>query len=722
MDFFVNNSIAKEVWENYIKFLEILDQILAEGIRKLDLKGKYAGVFVSLCYIAAKEYINKNTSRSGKLFNLWDRLGTDSPIPAPTKYVRKINSKKKDELDRFWVRHLINENRELSIFSNADKLKIMDRAIQETFLIYNLKHYNFIKGYFPLHNEFELSGMIRMKNITEDTLSKQFKNVMGEELYEWVYKETKSVIPEWKINPLKIFDPPVKNIRDYFGEKIAYYFDYLSYYTKFVALLIPIGLTLFIIFNTTSETSTVLRVFYVIYGVLNIIMSTLLIEYMKRREKILATRFGQTEFIEQETIRPLFEGVFRRSPIDDDMNDPWFYRFSRYFRILWSWILLSLWVALELGITAALFYGRYKLADNWKGESKILGAAYIFAVLKAFSIILFDILFTPVCFFLTKLENQRTKQSFEYSYVLKMYIFRACNHFSSLVYIAFAKDSNEGCFSTDYYTQGNANWMWELKWELIFIMIFLILQNVYEISVPLIRTRGQGSKKINEETIIRKTDEAILKSKIRIEFHKPSYEDGEINGIVDEYMELMLQFGYVSFFSLGFSLIPIIVFINNIFEMIVDRSKILYMTRRPIQESVKNNGMFTKLVEITSFFSVFSNIAILWFTSNAFGNADKFIGFLWLNVSVFILRFFLQELIPDEPDVAFIIKNRHKNVVERTLGLHKGDGEKIKSEKTDFSIYNTLTEEEGKKLREEIKEKEKRKDEEAKAFMNKVKP
>lgn len=341
MDFFVNPKITTEVWENYIKFLDLLDGILAEGIKKLDLKGKYAGVFISLSYIAAKEYINKDAGRRGKLFDLWDRLGTGGPIPAPTKYVRKINSKKKDELDRFWVRHMINENRDLSIFSNNDKLKIMDRAIQETFLIYNLKHYNFIKGYFPLHNEFELSGMIRMKNIKEDSVSRQFKAVMGEEIYSLVYKEHQAVIPQWKVNPLRILDPPVNIIRHYFGEKIAYYFDYLAYYTKFVILLIPIGLTLFIVFNVTSETDTVLRVFYVIYGVLNIIMSTLLIEYMKRREKILATKFGQTEFVEQETIRPLFEGVFRRSPIDDDMNDPWFHKCSRYFRILWSVILLS---------------------------------------------------------------------------------------------------------------------------------------------------------------------------------------------------------------------------------------------------------------------------------------------------------------------------------------------------------------------------------------------
>ena len=470
MDVFVNDNIAKEVWENYIKFMEILDHILEEGIKSINLKGMFAGIFISLSYQAAKEYINQNTHKSYKLYNLWDRFGADRPIPAPTKYVRKINSYKRDELDRFWVRHVVNEDRELSIFSNADKLKIMDRAIQETFLIYNLKHYNYITSYFPLHNEYELTGMIRMKNLQEDKLSNQLKQVMGEDVYECIHKEAQFVIPEWKINPWKIFDPPVNTIRNYFGEKIAYYFDFLSYYTKFIFILIPIGIILFITFNIVGETNTVLCVFYVIYGVLNIIMSTMFIEYMKRREKVLATRFGQTEFEEKEIIRPLFQGIFRRSPIDDDMNDPWFFKCSRYFRLLLSWFLLSFCLAFVLGVTAVLFYGRYKLAKDWEGSSKILGAAYIFSVLKGLSIVLFDIWFSPICFSLTKLENQRTKQSFEYSYVLKSYVFRAWNHFSSLVYIAFAKDSNEGWFSSDYYKLEQANWMWELKWELIFII------------------------------------------------------------------------------------------------------------------------------------------------------------------------------------------------------------------------------------------------------------
>ena len=97
--------------------------------------------------------------------------------------LEKLTVINKDELDRFWVRHIVNENRELSIFSNTDKLKIMDRAIQNTFLVYNLKHYKYITGYFPLHNEYELTGMIRMKNLQEDVSNKQLKQIMGEDVY-----------------------------------------------------------------------------------------------------------------------------------------------------------------------------------------------------------------------------------------------------------------------------------------------------------------------------------------------------------------------------------------------------------------------------------------------------------------------------------------------------------------------------------------------------------
>jgi len=45
---------------------------------------------------------------------------------------------------------------------------------------------------------------------------------------------------------------------------------------------------------------------------------------------------------------------------------------------------------------------------------------------------------------LTKIENQKTRQSFERSYVLKLFVFKALNNYGSLIYLAFGKQGHVG--------------------------------------------------------------------------------------------------------------------------------------------------------------------------------------------------------------------------------------------------------------------------------------
>ena len=51
----------------------------------------------------------------------------------------------------------------------------------------------------------------------------------------------------WKSG--KIFEPPIEEIRDYFGENVALYFSFMSFYTAFLVPIAIIGISQYVLEN-----------------------------------------------------------------------------------------------------------------------------------------------------------------------------------------------------------------------------------------------------------------------------------------------------------------------------------------------------------------------------------------------------------------------------------------------------------------------------------------
>ena len=54
----------------------------------------------------------------------------------------------------------------------------------------------------------------------------------------------------------------------------------------------------------------------------------------------------------------------------------------------------------------------------------------------------------------------------------------------------------------------------------------------------------------------------------------------------DDYTELMIQYGYVVFFSAAFPLVPLLALLNNLIEVRSDAFKLCFLARRPKAEQV----------------------------------------------------------------------------------------------------------------------------------------
>ena len=93
-----------------------------------------------------------------------------------------------------------------------------------------------------------------------------------------------------------------------------------------------------------------------------------------------------------------------------------------------------------------------------------------------------------------------------------------------------------------------------------------------------------------------------------------------------EYLELMMQYGFITLFAAGFPLAPLFAFLINLVEMYVDRFKLLYLIKRPFPHASHGIGRWLWVLRTISKTAIITNAAILCFTMKVFDNWEFFEG------------------------------------------------------------------------------------------------
>lgn len=257
------------------------------------------------------------------LITIWERFNFQRPLPPHMSFVRKDN-KNKHSLYHFWRTHQINERGARSIFKSSHRIKLTYSLIRSQINLDKLKHYQLIKAHFPLHDYWDFDGREVIKNnasflyLQDQKLYTRIINVLSQE-----NDKILGLKNNW-IKKMFSFDLPLSYIRSYFGEKIALYFSFLNFYTKWLIYATILGT----ITQVSRWFATIHDEFYddisAFYCIGIVIWATLFIEFWKREQASRAIEWGQTDFEEEEAVRPEFKGQLIRSPIDDNPNELYF--------------------------------------------------------------------------------------------------------------------------------------------------------------------------------------------------------------------------------------------------------------------------------------------------------------------------------------------------------------------------------------------------------------
>ncbi|CEL93032.1 unnamed protein product [Vitrella brassicaformis CCMP3155] len=440
-------------------------------------------------------------------------------------------------------------------------------------------------------------------------------------------------------------------VRDYFGERIGFYFSWNAHFSKwlFMATLIA---AIFIIADVGAGTpdNTLAPIFCIIMALWSILFT----HYWRRKAHSYALEWGVFDLEpELEAPRPEFFGTYRINPITEkqDLYYPWT---SRVLSVLLSYAVITVTLVAMLIVMATVFVFRHLY------HHEVPFGRITFMLLLAVVVDALNSIFSWVVKILNDRENYRTQTDYENALLAKTVVFKFVNSYAALYYIAFFKDHSTTFGLTMHCARGDC--MIDLSWQLAaFFLYRLIASNFIELLWPKV---VYLLKSWMERRAFKGSRGAVLQdmSQSEQQCKKESYNP------FDDFDEMVVQFGYCSLFVVATPWILPLAVLANVVECWVDKNKLIHHMRRPMPLKAKDNGSWDMCFEVMGFLAVFTNAALVVFTTEVFLGASLLIKLLWflaIEHLVILARIVMHVIHPEVPEYVRILNLKHKHIVHK---------------------------------------------------------
>ncbi|CAF1287960.1 unnamed protein product, partial [Didymodactylos carnosus] len=476
---------------------------------------------------------------------------------------------------------------------------------------------------------------------------------------------------------------PIQLIRDYFGEKIAFYFCWLGWYNTM--LILPSILGIFVLLygiivvrydqptidicnsNSTkylmcprvdrkmywllNETCFTAKISYIfdnpcsIGFALFVSVWALLLPFLwHRNEYKYQFVWDMTDVPdESEILRPDFERRVTKTILNPitEKHEPYVPRYKRLLYYLSSFSVVLFMVVLVFAVVFGVIIYRLSVTAalasidsgvwiyKWKSPIVLATAAAINLII----IICLQYFYEILAIWLTNFELHRTDKTYEDSLTIKMFLFQFVNYYASIFYIALIKPLivrtplhlNLSSQALRFEECDVSGCIWELSFQLIIIMVGKqLLSNIWEMCIA--KFWNLCRKKILFRDTVKEIEKREKRLKLtehdctmknshdtqQISLKRMYEEDFLLQGwdlatLFYEYLELVLQFGFVTMFIVSFPLAPLFALINNLFEIRVDALKVIKELRRPVASRSMSIGTWNNIISVMAKIAVLSN-------------------------------------------------------------------------------------------------------------------
>lgn len=227
-------------------------------------------------------------------------------------------------------------------------------------------------------------------------------------------------------------------------------------------------------------------------------------------------------------------------------------------------------------------------------------------------ILIFEKFYLNIAHKLTSYECPKTEKQYMTSLLWKLFIFELLNDFIPIGYAAWMKqtwvktplDLRPGSWMSELCDGGCIAEVAELI--IVLLLARLIFGNIFELAIPYI-------KNAYKRRFIRSSS---VEMKHLAQWRKDyKLNEVELDGVYEEYMEMMVQFAFIVLFVPAFPVASFVCLCNNILEIRIDASKLLTVNRRPVPIRAPGIQIWNRFMDIIVKVGIVCNAALIAFTS-----------------------------------------------------------------------------------------------------------
>lgn len=516
-----------------------------------------------------------------------------SDLESKFKKYNKLTQKKVREYNRG----------EHTVLRYKDKVRLIFEMINNYVDINSTLTHSIVVTHYPIHNQVELKDL----NDNWARISNFFKK------------------------------QDLKKIRLYFGEKVALYFAWMSFYNMWMIwpTIIGIGVSIlqkwFADLYDHSSSYTVSELSLMFFSIFLAVSSTVFDRLWARKEKELSWRWGMVNVEEVEHQRPQFKGVFKKDPISGRMKKISEPNIWDYIKGSMAFTVTLLFVGISISAISAIFIFRSTLGSDLQRYCGII---------NAFQIKVLNIIYRYVATWMNNWQNFETDNQYVDSLTIKLYVFTFVNSYASLVYVAFIKDPE--------IVNGVEQPVIEaLNIQLIYMCGTQMCLNLVELGLPYFKRKVRTWLEERKVANMFKKGEDVRQSMSPVE-KQSKLEDYEEP--LDDYMEMVILYGNVVMFSAACPILPLLALILIVVEIRLDAWKLCNLCRRTYPKVTNSIGVWRLIIKTISYAGAFTNTAILVFSSDIFDGwtiSNKWILFIALEHGLLLFKAIVSILVDE---------------------------------------------------------------------------